>query len=237
MLFMASPMKINGISTRKFVLLFGFSCALILASANNAKAHRVPMPLSVNLAIGDQHELGQVHHAIPEGDAGITQYVNFMIGPSVGRSGHVIIGPHDNLVTRSTNDFGPLPSPAALALRGTGTTIDLGLGVYDYLFAHYTFSLVKLRCRASYDSPDVRAGVGPSLRWRDRRVLERARSGKGHKRDRSSEPFASCVRQQSNPWRRAKADRRSALHISNLVPPTVEHRPVRRPLASVDFFV
>jgi hypothetical protein len=96
------------------------------------------MPPNIALAIGDQHELGQVHYAIPEGDADITQYVNFMIGLSLGGSGHVIIGTHDNLVTRSMNNFGSLPSPATLALRGTDpTTIDLGLGVYDYLFAHY----------------------------------------------------------------------------------------------------
>jgi hypothetical protein len=101
----------------------------MLALSHNASA----------LTIGDTHELGQVRPPIPEGDADITQYVNFMIGLALGGSGHVIIGPHDALVTRSLNDFGPLPSPATLALRSTGTTIDLGAtaGVYDYLFAHY----------------------------------------------------------------------------------------------------
>jgi len=87
--------------------------------------------------MGDQRELGQVHPAISQGDAAITQYVNFMIGLSLGGSGHVISGPHDNLVTRSMNNFGELPSAAALALRGKGT-MDLGTqGTYDYLFAHY----------------------------------------------------------------------------------------------------
>ena len=130
-------MKTNGILTRKFLLVVGVSCAVILASANHANAHRLPMPPNIVLAIGDQHELGKVYHAIPEGDADITQYVNCMIGLSLGGSGHVIIGPHDNLVTRSMNNFGSLPGPATLALRGTGTTIDLGSGEYDYLFAHY----------------------------------------------------------------------------------------------------
>lgn len=104
-------------------------CAAMLALSHNASA----------LTIGDTHELGQVRPPVPEGDADITQYVNFMIGLALGGSGHVIIGPHDALVTRSLNDFGPLPSPATLALRGTGTTIDLGAtaGVFDYLFAHY----------------------------------------------------------------------------------------------------
>lgn len=131
-------MRINGSLTGKFVLLCGIGCAVMLASASDANANRITFPPSINLAIGDQHELGQVQPAIPEGDADITQYVNFMIGLSLGGSGHVIIGPHNNLVTRSMNDFGPLPGPATLALRGTGTSVNLGTqGTYDYLFAHY----------------------------------------------------------------------------------------------------
>jgi hypothetical protein len=122
-------MKVNIIPTKKLAMLSGAFCAAMLAFSHNASA----------LTIGDTHELGQVRPPIPEGDADITQYVNFMIGLAPGGSGHVIIGPHDVLVTRSLNDFGPLPSPATLALRGTGTTIDLGAtaGVFDYLFAHY----------------------------------------------------------------------------------------------------
>jgi hypothetical protein len=131
-------MKINLVSTRGFALVLGIGCAVMFASANDAKAYRISLPPSINLAIGDAHELGQVTPAIPEGDADITQYVNFMIGLSLGGSGNVIIGPHTNLVTRSMNDFGPLPGPATLALRGTGTTVDLGTqGTYAYLFAHY----------------------------------------------------------------------------------------------------
>ncbi len=138
MLFYDFIMKTNLISTRGFVLLLGIGCAVMFASANDAKAYRISVPPSINLAIGDGHELGQVTPAIPEGDADITQYVNFMIGLSLGDSGNVIIGPHSNLVTRSMNDFGPLPGPATLALRGTGTTVNLGTqGTYAYLFAHY----------------------------------------------------------------------------------------------------
>ncbi|PYK10539.1 MAG: hypothetical protein DME65_09720 [Verrucomicrobia bacterium] len=120
-------------------MLLGIGCAVMLASAKEAKAYRTPLPPSINLTIGDQHELGQVQPAVPEGDAAITQYVNFMIGLSLGGSGQVIIGPHNNLVRRSMNGFGPLPGPANLALRGTGTTVNLGptAGLYDYLFAHY----------------------------------------------------------------------------------------------------
>jgi len=132
-------MRTNGILTGKFVLLLGIGCAVMLASGTDANADRIPLPPSINLAIGDQHELGQVQPATPEGDADITQYVNFMIGLSLGGSGNVVIGPHNILVTRSMNDFGSLPGPASLALRGTGTTVNLGLtgGTYDYLFAHY----------------------------------------------------------------------------------------------------
>ena len=121
-------MKVNIIPTKKLAMLSGAFCAAMLAFSHNASA----------LTIGDTHELGQVRPPVPEGDADITQYVNFMIGLAPGGSGHVIIGPHDALVTRSLNNFGPLPSPATLALRGTGTTIDLGAtaGVFDYLFAH-----------------------------------------------------------------------------------------------------
>jgi len=121
----------------KLALLLTAVCIVMLASGNYAKGDRFPVP-PLNVAIGDGHELGQVHPAISEGDAAITQYVNFMIGLSLKGSGHVIIGPHDNLVTRSMNDFGPLANPATLALRGTGMSIDLGTpGTYDYLFAHY----------------------------------------------------------------------------------------------------
>jgi len=130
-------MKTNGILTGKFVLLLGIGCAVMVASGTDANANPIPLPPSINLAIGDQRELGQVHSAISQGDADITQYVNFMIGLSFGGSGHVIVGPHDNLVTRSMNNFGALLGPATLALRSTGTTINLGTQGTYYLFAHY----------------------------------------------------------------------------------------------------
>ena len=129
-------MKTNGILTGKFVLLLGIGCAVMVASGTDANANPIPLPPSINLAIGDQRELGQVHPAISEGDAAITQYVNFMIGLSFGGSGHAI-GPHVNLVTRSMNNFGALLGPATLALRSTGTTINLGTQGTYYLFAHY----------------------------------------------------------------------------------------------------
>jgi hypothetical protein len=137
-LLLLSGMKTNVIIYRPIALLFAVICALVLAPSQDAKANRFPLPPSVALSIGDQHELGTVVHGIPEGDQFITQYVNAMIGLPLGGSTHVIIGQHDNLVSRSMNDFGSLPGPATLALRGSGTAIDLGAqGTYDYLFAHY----------------------------------------------------------------------------------------------------
>ena len=77
-------MKANGILRGKLALLFGICCAVMLASASEPNATRIPLPLSINLTIGDQYELGQVQPAVPEGDADIRQYVNFMIGLSLG---------------------------------------------------------------------------------------------------------------------------------------------------------
>jgi len=123
---------------RKMALLAACICAVVLAPSHEAQANRIPVPLAVGLSIGDQQELGRVVHGIPEGDQFITQYVNTMIGLPLGGSTHLNLGPHDNLITRSKNDFGSLPGPATLALRGTGTAIDLSVqGTYDYLLAHY----------------------------------------------------------------------------------------------------
>ena len=131
-------MKENLFFDRKMALLVAVACAVAFAPSHAAKADRLPLPPSVAIGIGDQHELGTVVHGVPEGDQDITQYVNAMILLAPGGSTHVIIGPHDNLVTRSMNDFGTLPGPATRALRGTSTAIDLGAqGTYDYLFAHY----------------------------------------------------------------------------------------------------
>ena len=111
-------------------ILLGAMCAIALALGSAAKA--------TALTIGDPHELGFVEFGIPSGDADRTTYVNAMIGLALGDSTHVVLSGHDNLVTRSFNDFGPLPAPAVFGLNGTGTTVDLGAGdLYSYLFAKY----------------------------------------------------------------------------------------------------
>src|SRR5205823_3853520 len=71
-------------------------CLALFALSFNASA----------LTIGDEHELGTATPSIPQGDTAITSYVNAMLGLSPGGTTHVIIGPHDNLVTRSQNDLG-----------------------------------------------------------------------------------------------------------------------------------
>ena len=109
------------------LLLFGAVCAVLLTLGGTAKA----------LTIGDTHELGFVEFGIPSGDSDREAYVNAMIALPLGGSTHVILSGHDNTVTRSNNDFGSLPAPADLLLNGTSTSIDLGSGLYSYLFAKY----------------------------------------------------------------------------------------------------
>lgn len=130
-------MKIGAFSRGKLTLLLTAFWAVILASTDNAKAIGYPLP-SINLAGGDRHELGQVLPGILAGDAARQQYVNFMIGVSLGDPGHVIINGQDSLVTRSNNDFGPFPGPARFVLTGEGMTVNLGTqGAYGYLLAKY----------------------------------------------------------------------------------------------------
>jgi hypothetical protein len=115
-------MKLSMILTNKLAPLSAAFCALMLAFSTNASA----------LIIGDAHELGFVNFGIPSGDAARTTYVNHLIGMALGTS-DVADG---QTYTRSNNDFGPLPA-AVFGLNGTGTSIDLGDGLYSYLFAKY----------------------------------------------------------------------------------------------------
>ena len=119
-------MKINIIPKKKLAILSAAFCAVMLAFSHNASA----------LTIGDSQELGFVDPGLPASDADRTLFVNSLIGLALNGSTHVIIGPHDNLITRSNNDFGSLPT-AVFALNGGTTTIDLGTGLYSYLLAKY----------------------------------------------------------------------------------------------------
>lgn len=133
-----SIMKRNMSFYRRTALVAAVACAALLAPSHEAKSVPNSHAAIIEPQCGRSARVGTVTHGIPEGDQFITQYVNAMIGLPLGGSMHVIVGPHDNVVTRSMNNFGPLPGPATLALRGTGTAIDLGTqGTYDYLFAFY----------------------------------------------------------------------------------------------------
>jgi hypothetical protein len=117
-------MKINKSSTTKLAL---FSLALfgaLLAFSNNAKA----------LTIGDGNELGFVNFGIPSGDADRLIYVNHLVGMTVNTSDKA----DGQTYFRSNNSFSPLPQ-AVLAghVNGTSTSINLGTGLYTYLFAKY----------------------------------------------------------------------------------------------------
>jgi hypothetical protein len=133
--FLGFIMKANGNLTGKFVLMFGIGCALMLASGSEANANRIPLPLSINLAIGDQHELGLVEGNIPNGNGVTRNYVNHLIGMALGTHD----GAFGNDFFRSNNSFSPLPQAVLDGhINGTGTTINLGSGLYTYLFANYT---------------------------------------------------------------------------------------------------
>jgi hypothetical protein len=106
--------------------LFGTLCAVLLALC-------VALPSAARaLTIGDAHELGFVEFGIPSGDADRTNYVNHLIGMSLGSTDTAL----GQTFTRSNNSFGSLPT-AVFALNGTSTTIDLGINLYSYLFAKY----------------------------------------------------------------------------------------------------
>jgi len=119
---MKFPMKLKMIPTNKLAVLSAAFCAIMLAFSTNASA----------LTIGDSQELGKVFFGIPSGDDARTTYVNHLVGMALGTSDS---GDGQNY-QRSNNDFGLLPT-AIFALNGTDTSIDLGTGLYSYLFAKY----------------------------------------------------------------------------------------------------
>jgi hypothetical protein len=111
---------------KKHQKLFGAVCAVLVALC-------VALPTATRaLTIGDSQELGFVEFGIPSGDADRTNYVNHLIGMSLGSTDTAL----GQTFTRSNNSFGSLPT-AVFALNGTSTTIDLGINLYSYLFAKY----------------------------------------------------------------------------------------------------
>ncbi len=117
-------MKINIIPTTKFALLLTAVAAALLTFTPNARA----------LTIGDGQELGFVNFGIPSGDSDRLTYVNHLVGMALGTSDKA----DGQTYFRSNNSFSPLPQAVLGGLvDGTSTTINLGSGLYTYLFAKY----------------------------------------------------------------------------------------------------
>jgi VPDSG-CTERM motif len=122
--YLICDMKINIIPTTKFALLLTAVAAALIAFTPSARA----------LTIGDGHELGFVNFGIPSGDSDRLTYVNHLVGMALGTSDKA----DGQTYSRSNNSFSPL-APAVLGglVDGTSTTINLGSGLYTYLFAKY----------------------------------------------------------------------------------------------------
>jgi VPDSG-CTERM motif len=122
-------MKINIIPSNKLAMLSAVACAVMLAFTNNARA---------DTTLGffpDTHVVGTITPGAPADPADVATYINFMTALTPGTAG-IFSG---QIITRSTNTFGSLPTASATgAVSGTGTTIDLNaLGTFTYLFAKY----------------------------------------------------------------------------------------------------
>ena len=129
-------MKINDIVPLKnLAVLAAAFCTATFAFNHNASAIPHALPPTLTLALGDPHELGFVNFGIPSGDADRVNYVNHLVGMALDTQDDAL-GQH---FTRSNNAFSPLPQAAVFALNGPGTqtSINLGTGLYTYLFAKY----------------------------------------------------------------------------------------------------
>jgi hypothetical protein len=119
--------KMKLIPTCKLALLCTAVCATMLAFSPNARA----------LTIGDNHELGFII-AGNVGDATRTLFVNHLIGMAEGGS-DVLMG---DIFFRSNNHFASLPtavfvSTTTTANPPTQVSINIGTGLYSYLYAKY----------------------------------------------------------------------------------------------------
>jgi hypothetical protein len=119
------------IPTNKLGLLSAAVCAAMLAFSPKA---------ATALTFNDAHVVGTITPAAPANPALVSAYINYMIALAPGNSGtfHNPNPPHTQTITRSSNTFASLPNALVPgAVTGHGTTINLGAGVYSYLFAKY----------------------------------------------------------------------------------------------------
>jgi hypothetical protein len=119
-------MKLKMIPTNKLAMLSAAFCAVMLALSQNASA----------LTFGDANDLGQVLFGIPAGDDNRTAYVNHLIDMVPGTSDSGLGQTFHRSLANPGPGFPNYPD-AVFALNGTGTTIDLGTGLYSYLLAKY----------------------------------------------------------------------------------------------------
>jgi hypothetical protein len=129
-------MKRNIVPSNKLALLSAAFCAVMLAFSHNASATRIVAGINTpttNLTIGDAHELGTSNPGTA-GDAVRTLLVNHLIGMTLN-STDTFLG---EALHRSGNAFASLPTAVIGPQGGSGdTTIDLGTGLYSYLWAKY----------------------------------------------------------------------------------------------------
>jgi VPDSG-CTERM motif len=118
---------------KKYSILFGALCAVILAVGSTARAS--------TLNFGDANDLGQVLFGIPSGDTDRLNYVNHMIGLAPGTTGNSFSG---QIFNRSLANPGPgfgfYPTAVLPAVNGpkNDNSVPLGDGtLYSYLFAKY----------------------------------------------------------------------------------------------------
>jgi hypothetical protein len=123
-------MKMKLIPASKLALLCTAVCVTMFTFSHNARADTI---------LGffpDPHVVGTISPGAPADPTDVAGYINFMIALAPGGAG-VFNG---QIITRSTNLFGSLPTASAVgAVSGTGTTIDLNAigGTFTYLFAKY----------------------------------------------------------------------------------------------------
>jgi hypothetical protein len=121
-------MKVNRIPTNKLALLSAALCAAMLAFSPKA---------ATALTFDDAHVVGTITPAAPVNPPVVSAYINYMITLAPGDSG-TFYNPHAQTITRSNNTFASLPNALLPgAVTGFSTTINLGAGVYSYLFAKY----------------------------------------------------------------------------------------------------
>jgi hypothetical protein len=126
---MKFPMKVNRISTKKLAILSAAFCAAMLAFSPKAAA--------TALTFNDAHVVGTMTPG-PVNLAVVSASINYMVALAPGDSGTFHNPPFAQTITRSSNTFASLPNALVPgAVTGFSTTINLGAGVYSYLFAKY----------------------------------------------------------------------------------------------------